>query len=255
MPVRSSAGGGEGPRTGRGTSVGVDEMRERCHHRPVRARDRLVEALGREPGEVVDQRLGRPQVVREQGPYDIGRLRHAADTGARLAGAQFREAIATSMRLEVLPDQLVAGDERVPERDDDVALLLEEGDDTRLLRVEDLLDPGLPVGVPEHASDQVLRPDRALGDGVVADQRAGHAEGADHLGGERVAPPRSEAGVPDSPKNSSSATSPPRAVAMRRLDLGPGAREPLLLVAVGEQPERRRRLIESTSSRRPLPRK
>ena len=107
------------------------------------------------------------------------------------------------------------------------------------LRLEDVLHPLLAVAVAQDLGDQVRLADRALRDRLVADQRAGHAERADHLGGQtgrvREVGRRPGPGLAEAELLGHQAAEGDRDPG---LDLGAGPREALLLVAVGEQPER-----------------
>src|SRR5262245_17630610 len=75
---------------------------------------------------------------------------------------------------DLVPDQLVTRDQRVPEPDDDVAVLLEQLGDPLLLLGEDLLDPGLAFAVGKHLAHEVLGSDGTFGDRVERHERARH---------------------------------------------------------------------------------
>src|SRR3954468_10896849 len=156
------------------------------------------------------------------------------------SGADARALVAAAERdldlgEDLLADELVARDQRVAQRDDDVAVVLEELADAALLLIEDLLDLLASVPVREHTADEVLRADRALGDRVVGDERPRHPERADHLRGERrrrrEVVRRPGPALAEEQLLGHEATEGDRD---RRFDLRACAGEALLLVAVGE---------------------
>src|SRR3990170_1815089 len=86
---------------------------------------------------------------------------------------------------DLASDELVAGDQRVAQRDHNVVMLLEERDHALALGREDLLHLLLPDGVRQDLAHEVLAADRTLRDRVEADQGAGHPERPHHLRGQR----------------------------------------------------------------------
>src|SRR3954451_11197631 len=84
---------------------------------------------------------------------------------------------------DVVANELVALEERLDEPGVDVAVLLQHGGDPLTLGGQDVFDLLLGLGVREHLADEVRLRKGPVGNGLVADQRAGHAERTDPLRG------------------------------------------------------------------------
>src|SRR5436190_4530268 len=162
-----------------------------------------------------------------------------ADAEPRVAGSEaVRERLLDDLE-DLVADELVLLHQRVAERAVDVAVLHEHLAHAFALRLQDVLDPLLRLRVPEHLADEVRLRERAVGDRLVADQRTGHPERSDHLGGQRrrlrEVRPRARPRLTEAHLLRGEAAERNRD---HRLDLGLGPREALLLVGVRQQPER-----------------
>src|SRR3954453_10401595 len=140
---------------------------------------------------------------------------------------------------DVVANELVALQQGVDERGVDVAVLLEHGGHPIPLGRQDILDLLLGLGVGEHLADEVGLRQRSVRDRLIADQRPGHPERTHHLCRE----PRRvrEVGARAGPRLAEAqflGGEPAKRDRDTALDLRPRARQPLLLVAVGEQPGR-----------------
>ena len=139
---------------------------------------------------------------------------------------------------DLVADQLVALDERLLEGGVDVTVLRQDLEHAFLLGGQDVLD-ALLAGVVGRTFATRLAPPIGPCDTASKEISEPAIERPTIWAASCVATIRSLAGpVPDSPSTSSSAARPPSAIAFPEFDLGPAAREPLLLVAVREQAER-----------------